>query len=312
MSKVHRTNKAITLVVCCLGAFMILLDTSIVTLALPKIQVDLHASLSDLQWAFDAYTLPFAALMLTAGTFGDRFGRKRVFLVGLVLFVIGSLLCGFASALGWLLAGRAVQGMGAAALSTSSLSVLVVAFPDPKGRAQAIGLFSGISGIALAVGPLVGGLLIQIGNWPAIFFVNVPLGVIALALVWPGLSESRNPNAQRIDLLGQLLVIIGLGCLVMALIESSSQGWTSPLIIGFLVGAAVFLIAFLLVETRGREPLLPLKLFGIPMFSAGNVVALVFGFATLGPIFFLAQYFQQVQGYSVLDAGVRTFPISMW
>src|SRR5260221_10254133 len=145
MSEVHRTNKVITLVVTCLGAFMILLDTSIVTLALPKIQVDLHASLSDLQWTVDAYTLPFAVLMLTAGTFGDRFGRKRLFLIGLVLFLIGSTLCGFASALGWLLFGRVVQGMGAAALSTSSLSVLVVAFPEPRARAQAIGLFSGIS-----------------------------------------------------------------------------------------------------------------------------------------------------------------------
>ena len=311
MSEVHRTNKVITLVVTCLGAFMILLDTSIVTLALPKIQVDLHTSLSDLQWTVDAYTLPFAVLMLTAGTFGDRFGRKRLFLIGLVLFLIGSTLCGFASALGWLLFGRVVQGMGAAALSTSSLSVLVVAFPEPRARAQAIGLFSGISGVALAVGPLFGGLLIQVGNWPTIFFVNVPLGLVALALAWPGLSESRNPNAQRIDLPGQLLVIVGLSCLVMALIESSSVGWTSPLILGLFVGAAVCLIAFLLVEQRVREPLLPLQLFGIPVFSAANIVTLIFGFATLGPIFFLAQYFQQVQGYTVLEAGVRTFPISM-
>ena len=311
MSDVPRTNKVITLVVTCLGAFMILLDTSIVTLALPKIQVDLHASLSDLQWTIDAYTLPFAVLMLTAGTFGDRFGRKRMFLVGLMLFLIGSTLCGFASALSWLLFGRVVQGMGAAALSTSSLSVLVVAFPEPRARAQAIGLFSGISGVALAIGPLVGGLLIQIGNWPTIFLVNLPIGLVALAFAWSGLSESRNPNAQRIDLPGQLLVIVGLSCLVMALIESSSVGWTSPLILGLFGGAVVFLIAFLLVETRMREPLLPLQLFALPVFSAANIVALVFGFATLGPIFFLAQYFQQVQGYTVLEAGVRTFPISM-
>jgi EmrB/QacA subfamily drug resistance transporter len=311
MSEAHRTNKVITLVVTCLGSFMILLDTSIVILALPTIQADLHANLSDLQWTIDAYTLPFAALMLTAGTFGDRFGRKRFFLVGLVLFLIGSTLCGFASTLNWLLFGRVVQGVGAAALSTSSLSVLVVAFSGPRERAQAIGLWSGISGVALAAGPLLGGLLTEIGNWPAIFFVNLPLGLVALVLAWSLLAESRNPHAQRIDLLGQLLVIAGLTCLIMALIESSSQGWTSPLIIGLFLGTVVCLTAFLLVENRVHEPLLPLQLFRGRMFSVANIGALVISFASLGPIFFLAQYFQQVQGSSVLEAGLRTFPISM-
>ncbi|HEY0752709.1 MAG TPA: MFS transporter [Ktedonobacteraceae bacterium] len=311
MNEVPRTNRVITLVVTCLGAFMILLDTSIVTLALPAIQAAFHTSLADLQWTVDAYTLPFAVLMLTAGTLGDRFGRKSVFVIGLVLFMLGSALCGFAPGLGWLLFGRVVQGVGAAALSTTSLSILVVAFPEPRARAQAIGLFSGVSGIALAVGPLVGGLLVQLGNWPAIFFVNLPLGLIALVCTWVGLAESRNPRAQHFDLPGQVLVIIGLSCLVMALIEGSSAGWTSPLILGLFAGALIFLVAFVLVEQRVREPLLPLQLFGTPVFSAGNIIALIFGFATLGPIFFLAQYFQQVQGNTVLEAGVRTFPISM-
>src|SRR3989442_9277025 len=182
MSEVHRTNKVITLVVTCLGLFMVLLDASIVNVALPTVQVDLHANLSGLQWVVDAYTLPFAALMLTAGTLGDRFGRKRLFLAGLVLFLFGSLLCGLAPALGWLLFGRVVQGVGAAALTPGSLSVLVAAFPEPRERAQAIGIWAGISGVALAAGPLVGGVLIQISSWPAIFFVNLPVGVVALAL----------------------------------------------------------------------------------------------------------------------------------
>ncbi len=311
MSTTHRTSKAITLVVTCLGSFMILLDASIVTLALPRIQADLHGQLSDLQWIVDAYILPFAALMLTAGTLGDRFGRKRLFLAGLVLFLLGSTLCGFAPALGWLLFGRVVQGVGAAALSTGSLSVLAAAFSDPRERAQAIGIWAGVSGVALAAGPLLGGLLVQVWSWPAIFFVNVPIGLLALALAWPGLSESRNPDARHIDLPGQLLVIAGLTCLVMAIIQGGSQGWTSPLILGLFLGAVVGLSAFLLVEARVREPLLPLQLFGMRVFSVANTAALIAGFASLAPIFFLAQYFQQVQGATVLEAGLRTFPISI-
>src|SRR5215472_15374566 len=212
MSTTRRSSQVFTLVVTCLGLFMVFLDGSIVNVALATIQTDLHAQLSDLQWVVDAYTLPFAVLMLTAGTLGDRFGRKRLFLGGLVLFVLGSLLCGLAPTLDWLLVGRVVQGVGAAALLPGSLSVLVAAFPEPRQRAQAIGLWAGVSGVALAAGPLVGGVLIQLASWPAIFFVNLPIGVLALALGWPRLSESRNPNAQRIDLPGQVLVTGALVC----------------------------------------------------------------------------------------------------
>ena len=311
MSEVHRTNKVVTLIVTCLGLFMVLLDASIVNVALPTIQADLHANLSDLQWVVDAYTLPFAALLLTAGTLGDRFGRKRLFLAGLVLFLLGSLLCGFAPALGWLLFGRLVQGAGAAALMPGSLSVLVSAFPEPRERAQAIGLWAGISGVALAAGPLVGGLLIQIASWPAIFFVNLPVGLLALALGWPLLAESRNPNAQRIDLPGQLLAIGTLVCLIMGLIEGSSQGWTSPLILGLFIGAAVLLAAFLLVESQVREPLLPLRLFAKRVFSVANVAGLLLFFAMLGTFFFVTQFFQAVQGYTPLESGLRTLPTTM-
>lgn len=311
MSEVQRSNKAITLIVACLGSFMLLLDTSIVTLALPRIQADLHANLSDLQWTVDAYILPFAVLMLSAGTLGDRFGRKRLFLTGLILFVIGSALSGFAPTLSWLLFGRVVQGVGAAALSPGSLSVLVAAFSDARARTQAIGAWSGISGIALAIGPLLGGVLVHVWNWPAIFFINVPIGLIALALGWSGLTESRNPHARHLDLPGQVLVIAGLTCLVMGIIEAGSLGWTSPVILSLFAGAVIFLIAFVLVEQRTREPLLPLQLFRIRAFSVSNIVAFIVGVTILSTIFFIAQYFQQVQGYSVLEAGLRTFPISM-
>jgi EmrB/QacA subfamily drug resistance transporter len=311
MSTTRRTGQLITLLLTCFGLFMVLLDASIVNVALPTIQADLHANLSDLQWVIDAYTLPLAVLLLTAGTLGDRFGRKRLFLSGLVLFLIGSTFCGFAPTLGWLLFGRVVQGIGAAALLPGSLSVLVAAFPEPGQRAQAIGLWAGISGVALAAGPLVGGVLIQIANWPAIFFVNLPIGVVALALGWPLLAESRNPNAQRIDLPGQVLVTGALVCLILALIESSSQGWTSPLILGLFSAAAVLLAAFLFVESQVREPMLPLQLFRNRVFSVANVAALLLFFTMLGTFFFVTQFLQAVQGYTALEAGLRTLPTTM-
>jgi DHA2 family methylenomycin A resistance protein-like MFS transporter len=300
MRTTYRAGKVITLIVTCLGFFMVLLDTSIVNVALPTIQADLHAHLSDLQWVVDAYTLPFAALLLTAGTLGDRYGRKRFLLVELVLFLLGSTLCGFAKSFDWFLIGRVVQGVGGAALSPGSLSVLVAAFPEPSERTQAIGIWSGISGLALAAGPLVGGLLIQFFSWPAIFFVNLPVGLVALALGWSRLSESRNPAAQRIDLPGQVLVIAGLTCLITALIEGSSQGWISPLILSLFTGSAMFLAAFLLIEARVREPLIPLRLFANRVFSVANVAGLIAGFALLGTVFFVSQYFQAVQGYTAL------------
>jgi len=311
MSEVLRTNRVITLIVTCLGTFMVLLDTTIIVTALPTIQSHLHTNLSDLQWAADAFTLSFAALLLTGGTLGDRFGRKRLFLAGMVLFLLGSMFCGFAPTLGWLLFGRVVQGVGAAALAPGSLSVLASAFPEPRERAQAIGIWAGVSGLGLAIGPLAGGWLIQIASWPAIFFVNLPVGILALALGVPLLAESRNPNARRIDLPGQVLVTGTLVFLVMALIEGSSQGWTSPLILGLFSGSAVLLAAFLLVEVRVREPMVPLSLFGNRVFSVANVASAVLGFAIVGTLFFLVQFLQNVQGYTAFEAGLRTLPASV-
>jgi EmrB/QacA subfamily drug resistance transporter len=311
MSEVLRTNRVITLIVTCLGTFMVLLDTTIIVTALPTIQSHLHTNLSDLQWVADAFTLSFAALLLTGGTLGDRFGRKRLFLAGMVLFLLGSMFCGFAPTLGWLLFGRVVQGVGAAALAPGSLSMLASAFPEPRERAQAIGIWAGVSGLGLAIGPLAGGWLIQIASWPAIFFVNLPVGILALALGVPLLAESRNPNARRIDLPGQVLVTGTLVCLVMALIEGSSQGWTSPLILGLFSGSAVLLAAFLLVEVRVREPMVPLSLFGNRVFSVANVASAVLGFAIVGTLFFLVQFLQNVQGYTAFEAGLRTLPASV-
>lgn len=306
-----RERSVITLIVTCLGTFLVLLDSSIVVTALPTIQGDLHTNLADLQWVVDAFTLPFAALMLTGGTLGDRFGRKRFFLLGMALFLLGSTFCGFASTLGWLLFGRVMQGVGAAALAPGSLAVLASAFPEPQARARAIGIWAGISGLGLAIGPLAGGWLLAIASWPAIFFVNLPLGLLALLLSVVVLVESHNPNARDIDLWGQLLVTGFLSCLVMALIEGSTLGWTSPLILGLFFGALVLLAIFLLVEARVREPMIPLRLFSNRVFSVATVTSIMLGFAMMGSLFFLVQFLQNVQGYTAFETGLRTLPTSV-
>lgn len=290
---------------------MVLLDGSVVLVALPAIQSHMRTPLQSLQWTVDAYTLPFAALMLTAGTIGDRMGRKQVFLLGLVLFLIGSTICALATSFSPLLIGRIVQGMGAAAIAPGSLSLLAATFKDPAERAHAIGIWTAISGVSLAAGPLVGGLIIQAFDWQAIFFMNLPIGAIALILGVPLLLNSRNPSARRIDLPGQVLVTGGLTCLIMALIESSRWGWASASIVGLFVGAAVLLGAFLVVELRVREPLLPMELFRNPVFSVACLAALLMGFVTIGAMFFMTQYFQDVQSASAFGAGLRLLPLTV-
>jgi DHA2 family methylenomycin A resistance protein-like MFS transporter len=304
-------RKAATLAVTCLGFFMVLLDVSIVTVALPTIQSGLRASLADLQWVVDAYTLPFAVLLLTAGTLGDRYGRKRLFMVGLGVFIAGSGFCGLATDLRWLIVGRVLQGAGGAALAPGSLSLLASAFTDPRERIQALGLWSGISGIAIAAGSVVGGLLVQTAGWPSIFLVNLPIGVIALALSVGTLVESRNPAARRLDLPGQAFAIAGLLALTFALIEGNQLGWGSSLIVGLLGAAAILLTGFVVVEARSAEPMLPLSLFRRAVVSGATASVYLIGFSLLGTVFFSAQYFQAIQGYSPLEAGLRSLPVTL-
>jgi DHA2 family methylenomycin A resistance protein-like MFS transporter len=304
-------SKAITLAVTCLGFFMVLLDVSIVTVALPTIQSSLHASLSGLQWVVDAYTLPFAVLLLTAGTLGDRFGRRRLFLFGLVMFLVGSTVCGLAPDLGWLIFGRVLQGAGSAALTPGSLSLLASAFTDPRERVQALGLWAGIAGIAVAAGSVVGGLLIQLADWPAIFLVNLPIGAVALVLGARTLRESRNPAARRLDVPGQVLAIAGLSALTFALIEGNGRGWDSPLILGLLAAAVALLVAFIVMEARSQEPMLPLSLFRKAIVAGANASVLIVTFSTIGIVFFSAQYFQAIQGFDALQAGLRSLPLML-
>ncbi|MGW4957531.1 DHA2 family efflux MFS transporter permease subunit [Nonomuraea sp. NPDC004186] len=305
------THRTALLAVACLGQFMVLLDSTIVGAALPDMQQRLHTQLTGLQWIVDAYVLLVAMLLLSGGVFADRFGRKRVFLAGVVVFTVASVVCSVAPSLGWLIAGRVVQGIGAAALSPASLALLAAAYPVPQERVKAIGLWAGFSGIGLAAGPLAGGILVDAFGWPAIFLVNAPIGAILLLVGMRVLSESRNPNAPAIDLPGTVLSVLGVGALTFGLIEGGSRGWTSPVILGTFAAAVAILAVFVVVEGRGATPMLPLRLFRQRLFTVSNTAMVVVGFALMGSSFFFSQFFVYVQGSSVLLAGLQTLPASL-
>ncbi|MEC3979037.1 DHA2 family efflux MFS transporter permease subunit [Amycolatopsis sp. H20-H5] len=306
-----QSNRAIVLTMTCLGQFMVLLDSTIVGVALPDMQQKLHTDLAGLQWIVDAYVLLVAMLLLSGGVFADRFGRKRVFLFGVVVFTIASVLCALAPSLGWLIAGRVLQGIGAAALSPASLALLAAAHPIPQERVKAIGLWAGLSGIGLAAGPLAGGILVDAFGWPSIFLVNVPIGVVLVLAALPSLRESRNPHAKAIDVPGTVLSILGVGALTYGLIEGGSRGWTSPIILGSFAAAIVILAAFIAVQGRSAAPMLPLRLFRQRLFAVSNTAMVVVGFALMGSVFFFSQFFVAVQGSSILGAGLKTLPISL-
>jgi len=299
------------LVVTCLGQFMVLLDNTIVGAALPDMQHRLDAGLTGLQWIVDAYVLLVAMLLLSGGVFADRFGRKRVYLSGVAVFTAASVLCSAAPSVGWLVAGRVLQGVGAAALSPASLALLVAAHPAPQERVRAIGLWAGLSGIGLAAGPVAGGVLAQAFGWPSIFLVNVPIGVVLLVAGWRVLEESRNPDARALDIPGTILSVLGVGTLAYALIEGGSRGWTSPVILGGFAAAAVLLAAFVAVERRHPAPMLPPGLFRQRLFTVSNSAMIVVGFALMGSSFFFSQFFVSVQGSSILRAGLQTLPATL-
>ncbi|WP_329521521.1 DHA2 family efflux MFS transporter permease subunit [Spirillospora sp. NBC_01491] len=295
----------------CLGQFMVLLDNTIVGAALPDMQQRLDTQLSGLQWIVDAYVLLVAMLLLSGGVFADRFGRKRVFLAGVAVFTLASVLCAVAPSIGWLITGRLVQGIGAAALSPASLALLAAAYPVPQERVKAIGLWAGLSGIGLAAGPVAGGVLVDAFGWPAIFLVNVPIGAVLLLAGLRVLGESRNPSAPAIDIPGTVLSALGVGALTYGLIEGGSRGWTSPLILGAFAAAVVILALFVVVEGRGATPMLPLRLFRQQLFTVSNTAMVVVGFALMGSSFFFSQFFVNVQGSSILRAGLQTLPTTL-
>ncbi len=293
------------------GLFMPMLDNLVVNVALPTIQRELGAGVSGLQWIIDAYTLTFASFMLTGGALGDLYGRKRFFMAGLGLFTLGSLLCGLSGSTSELIGFRAVQGLGAAMLLPGSLSIITATFHGRE-RGAAIGIWAAISGLAIAIGPVIGGYLVEHVSWESIFFINVPVGVIGLTLTYLVVRESRDTTkSRRLDPPGLVTGTAGLFFLVYALIEGNGRGWTDGLILGAFALAAVFLATFFYVESHREYPMLPLSFFKIPTFAASNVVAASIFFAMFGSVFFLALYLQNVRGYSPVGAGLRLFAFSV-
>jgi len=307
----NRQAKVATLFCMCFALFMAMLDNTVVNVALPKIQADLGAGVSGLQWVVDAYTLLFASLLLTGGTLGDIYGRKRLFQVGLVIFTTGSLLCGLAPNIMFLILSRGLQGVGAAALIPSTLSIITHTFPDPRERAQAIGIWAGVSGLALALGPVLGGILVDTLGWPSVFFLNVPVGILALIASNRFVKESKNPEGRNLDIPGQILGIVFLGSLVYALIEGNARGWRSAIIVTSFVIAAVTLVAFLLWERRSSSPMLQLHFFRNSTFTGAVTVAALVSFGMFGMLFFLSLFMQDVQDYSAIGAGVRFLPATI-
>jgi EmrB/QacA subfamily drug resistance transporter len=298
-----------TLAAVAMGIFMLLLDITIVNVALPDIQRQLHASISDLQWVIDAYALSLAALMLTAGSIADLLGRRVVFAVGIAVFTAGSLLCGVAQSPLFLSLARAGQGVGGAIMFATSLALLAQAFRG-RDRGIAFGVFGAITGIAVAVGPVVGGLITSALSWRWIFFVNVPIGVIAIALTLLRVEESRDPDASRPDWWGFGTFSSALGLLVYGLIESSTHSWGSDRVVGSLVTALLLLLAFVLVELRQRRPMFDLSLLRNPTFVGGLGSAFAISASAFSLLTFLVLYLQNVLGFSAIGTGVRLLALS--
>ncbi|MFI5934399.1 MFS transporter [Actinoplanes sp. NPDC051494] len=289
--------------------FMVTLDNLVVTTALPVIKSELGASLTDLQWFVNAYTLPFAAFLLTAAALGDRIGRRRMFVGGIVLFTLASAAAALATEPWMLTAARAVQGLGGAAVAPLSLTLLAQAVPD-RMRNAAVGIWGGISGLGVAVGPVVGGAVVEGLDWSYIFWLNVPVGVIAVILATTVLRESRG-GARRLDPLGLVLSAAGMLLLVWGVVDGPDHGWASGRVLGMLAGGTALIAGFLLWQWRNPAPMLPLSLFRSRGFSLVTLVTLTFSAGAFGSVFLLAQFFQVVQGLSPLEAGLRTLPWTM-
>ncbi|GAA3378506.1 MFS transporter [Streptomyces sannanensis] len=304
-------GKGLLLTFVCIGIFMVYLDSTIVNVALPEIQSDLSTDMTQLQWVIDAYALVVACLLLTAGTLGDIFGRKRIFLSGLAGFLAASALCALASTYEFLLVARVLQGAAGSIMIPVSLALVSTTFPEPAARARAIGIWAGIGGLALAAGPVLGGVLVDAFGWQAIFWVNLPFGLIALAVLVAKLPESKAPTRRRADMLGQVLFIVAIASLVYGLIEASAQGWSDPVILGSFAVAAVALIAFVAWELRQSDPMLPMNLFRSPVLVVAGAVNFLGLFGLYGSIFLLTFYLQQINGLSTTETGVRFLALNV-
>jgi EmrB/QacA subfamily drug resistance transporter len=310
-AELNRRRKSLVLAICCVSMIVVVMDISIVNVALPAMGRDLHASESGLQWTVDAYSLVLAGFLVLAGSTADRIGRRRVSLAGLAIFGLGSLLCGLAPGIGWLIAARVLQAVGGTMLNPVAMAIVANTFTGAAERARAIGVFGSMSGLALALGPILGGGLVDALGWRSVFWINVPIvaaGIVATALFVP---ESRAPRARRFDPVGQALMVLVLGSVVYAIIESASLAWTSPLIVGLLAVAALGVAGILGYEPRRADPLLDLRLFRSVPFSSAIVMAL-FALCGFGAFLFVTtQYLQDVRGLSPVTAGLCLLPVGL-
>src|SRR4051794_37440420 len=305
------TPKRWTLVVVCAATAMLMLDIAVVNTALSRIADDLGAGLSGLQWVVDAYTLALASVVLTAGSLADRFGRRRLFTIGLIVFTGASAACAAATDIVFLDAARAVQGMGAAVMFAVSLAILAHAFPEPKERAGALAAYGAAIGASFAIGPLVGGALTSGLDWQWIFLVNLSLGALCLWITRTKVVESRDPRARRVDRLGQATLAPALFLLVLGFLRADEDGWASAVVLGSLGAAVVLLVAFVLVEARVREPMLPLGFFRNPSFTGAQVAAFPISGSLFAVFLYATLYLQQILGLSAIEAGLVYLPGTM-
>jgi EmrB/QacA subfamily drug resistance transporter len=305
-----RRRRMLVLAICCSSLFIVGLDNTIVNLALPAIRRDLGSSLSGLQWVIDAYTLVLASLLMLGGSIGDRIGRRRTFQTGLVLFGAGSLLCSIAPTTGWLIAFRALQAVGGSMLNPVAMSIITNVFTERAERAKAIGVWGSVIGLSMALGPLLGGLLVDTVGWRSVFWLNVPVAVAVVVLTARFVPESRAPRARRFDPAGQLSMIVLLAGVTFGIIEGPGLGWGSPLIVGSFAAAAAALVVLLVVESRRTDPLLDPRFFASLPFSAATLIAVAAFAAFAGFLFLNALYLQDVRGYSPLHAGLLTLPMA--
>ncbi|QMU73557.1 MFS transporter [Streptacidiphilus sp. P02-A3a] len=311
MPELSRQRRLLTLAICCASMIVVVMDISIVNVALPTINRDLKTSVSNLQWTVDAYTLVLASFLLLAGATADRIGRRRVFVIGLAAFGVGSLLCALAPSIGWLIGARALQAVGGTMLNPVAMAIIATTFTEPTERAKAIGVFGSMSGLSLALGPILGGALVDAFGWRSIFWINVPIVAVAIVCALLFVPESRAPRARRVDPVGQLLVIVVLGSLVYAIIQSSRSGWTSPLILTLLVVSLLAVVALLAYESRRAEPLLELRLFRSVPFSSAIVMAFAALCAFGAFLFVTTLYLQELRGMSALKAGLCVLPVGV-
>jgi EmrB/QacA subfamily drug resistance transporter len=303
-------EKVIVLLTMCFALAMAMLDNTVVNVALPRIREELSAGISELQWIVDGYVLAFASLLLTGGIMGDRYGRKKMFVGGLVVFTLASLGCGLSQDTAQLIGFRAIQGVGAALLMPGTLSIITVTFP-PHERARAIGLWAGMSGLALALGPTLGGLMVEHLGWQSVFFLNVPIGALAFAIALRTVRESTSEIERRLDIPGLLLGTSALFFLTYGLIEANQRGWSDGQIVGSFVLAILLGTAFLWWEVRNAHAMMPLRFFRIPAFSAGNAVAFSVSLGMFAIFFFFSIYLQAIHGYSPFQAGYRFLPMTL-